>query len=62
MPTAARNMQVQSCIMEQWLSNQYYVQGMDSLSRLISKRIGTRNIGVGARGGAVGARQAPNNP
>ena len=37
LPTAAGNMKVQSCIMEQWLGDQYDVQGMDSLSGLISK-------------------------
>ena len=41
--------------MEQWLGDLYEVQGMDSLSGLISKRIGICNIGVCARGGAVGA-------
>ena len=39
--------------MGQWLDDQYNVQGMESLSGLISKRIGTCNIGVGARGGAL---------
>ena len=36
--------------MEQWLGDHNDVQGMDSLSGLISKRIGTCNIGIGARG------------
>ena len=49
MNTAARNMYIQSCIMEQWFGDQYDVQGMYSLSGLISKRISTYNIGVGAR-------------
>ena len=35
--------------MEQWLVDQYDVQGIDSLSGLMSKHIGTCNIGVGAR-------------
>ena len=55
MPTAARNIYVQSCIMEQWFGDQYGVQGMDSLSRLISKHLGTCNIGArgwGCRGQA----------
>ena len=39
--------------MEQWLGDQYDVQGMDSLSGLISKRVCTCDQG----GGAVGARQ-----
>ena len=37
-------MWVQSCIMEQWLGDLYDVQGMDSLSGLLSKRIGICNI------------------
>ena len=45
MPTASRNMLVQSCVMEQWLGDQYDVQGMDSLSGLMSKCIGTCNTG-----------------
>ena len=49
-PTAARNMWILSCIMEQWLGDLYDVQGMDSLSGLISKRVGTCSIGIGARG------------
>ena len=36
--------------MEQWLGDQYAVQGMGSLSGPISKRIGTCNIGVGTLG------------
>ena len=47
--------------MEQWLGDQYDIQGMGSLSGRISKRIGTCNIGLGGRGWAVEARQAPNN-
>ena len=45
------------------MGDQYDVQGMDSLSRLISKCIGTCNIGIGARGrGYRGqARQPPPN-
>ena len=43
-------MQVESCIIEQWLGDQYDVQGMDSLSVLNSNCIGTCNIGAGARG------------
>ena len=45
--------------MEQWLGDQYDVQGMDSLSGLISKRLGTCNKGVRARGRTLGARQDP---
>ena len=49
--------------MEQWLDDQYDVQGMDSLSGQILKRTGTGicNIGVRARGGTVGAPNGPTN-
>ena len=45
--------------MEQWLGNQYDVQGMDSLSGLISKRISTCNIGVGATGWGYRGQAGP---
>ena len=45
--------------MEQWLDNQYDVQGMDFLSGLISKRVCTCNIGVGASGGGCRGQAGP---
>ena len=44
--------------MEQRLDDQYDVEGMDSLSGLISKRIGTCNIGVEAMGGGCKGQAA----
>ena len=46
--------------MEQWLGDQYDVQGIDSLSGLILNFKAYRYIDVGARGEAVGARRTPN--
>ena len=61
MPTAARNIYVQccTCIMEMWLGDHYDIQGMDTLSGLISKLIDTCNIGVGARGWGCSGQADP---